>query len=526
MGRVLATPPPIAHHVMLMEDFEPEPAFSSETPRDSLSGKTARGFIWMLGQTVGSKLFSFGTQIALARLLLPRDFGLIALAYTAVALAGVIRQTGIQQILIQRHQQFRRWVNPAFWFEFTVGIATAILLAVASPVAAVVFHSRALIGLILVIAAAAPLSPWVVIPTARLMIDMRFKAIALVNITYNLIAMVISIFLAWKGFGAYSFVVPLPIAGGIRAFWLWQLAKPRVGAKPQFRRWKFLAGDSGLLLATGFLSSIMYQAGSLILGLMYSKAVVGQFFFAFNLSSQVSQLLSQNVLAVLLPTLSRMQHQTQRHSAALLRASRMLGLISIPLSLLLAVVAKPVVIVVYGAKWLPAVPVLQALALAGVAYIPSSPAISAMQSQGRFRPLLLWTAMQTAVYLAAVWVGSRAGGAAGAALAILAYSIVTSPVMIGIALRDRSLWHKIARVYLGPVMAGSIAFVPLGAVLLLWPKFAHQYVLWLGFGVISLALIFPLSAHLFCRSDSKDAWTHAIKFLAARRVNSRREKAG
>ena len=76
VGRVLATPPPIAHHVMLMEDFEPEPAFSSETPRDSLSGKTARGFIWMLGQTVGSKLFSFGTQIALARLLLPRDFGL------------------------------------------------------------------------------------------------------------------------------------------------------------------------------------------------------------------------------------------------------------------------------------------------------------------------------------------------------------------------------------------------------------------------------------------------------------------
>jgi len=484
-------------------------------PTAALGAQAARGFVWMLGQTVGSKIFSFGTQIALARLLLPRDFGLIALAYTAVAFAGVIRQTGIQQILIQRHAHFRRWANPAFWFELAVGIATALLLAIASPVAAIVFHSKALIGLILVIAAAAPLSPWFVIPTARLTIDLRFKAIATVNISYNFIAMAISIVLAWRGFGAYSFVIPLPIAGAIRAIWLWRLAKPRITLNPQFRRWKFLVGDSGLLLATGFLNSVMYQSGSLALGLMYSKSVVGQFFLAFNLSTQVSQLLSQNVLTVLLPAFSRMQNETQRHAAAFLHASRMLAFVSIPLCLTMAVIAKPLVLLVYGAKWLPAVPVLQALALAAVTYVPSSPAITAMQSQGRFRQLFQWTAVQAAVYIVAVGLGARADGATGVALAILAYSVATSPVMIRIALRERSRWREVARVYLGPILSGAIAFAPLGCAFILWPELSHRYFLWLGLGILIPAASFPFTARWLCPSEFKAARGHVTN-LACR----------
>jgi O-antigen/teichoic acid export membrane protein len=485
-----------------------------------MGAQAARGFAWMLGQTFGSKIFSFFTQIVLARILSRSDFGLVALAYTAVAFAGVIRQTGIQQILVQRHANFRRWVNPAFWFEFSVGIATALLLAVASPVAAVVFHSNALTGLILVIAAAAPLSPWFVVPTARLTIDMRFKAIAAVNITYNFIAMAMSIFLAWRGFGAYSFVIPLPIAGVIRAFWLWRLAKPHINPNPQFRRWKFLLGDSGLLLATGFFNSVMYQFGSLVLGLTYPKAVVGQFFLAFNLSTQMSQLLSQNVLTVLLPAFSWMQNQTRRHAAAFLYASRMLAFISIPLCLVMAVIAKPLILLLYGAKWSPAVPVLQALALAAVAYVPSSPAITAMQSQGRFRELFRWTMLQTVAYTVAICIGASAAGATGVALAILAYSIATSPVMIRIALHEGYHWREIIRVYFGPVATGTIAFAPLSGAFILWPELLHRYTLWLGLGIVTPALAFPFAARIFCPSEFRGVWGQVATLAYRGRLGS------
>ncbi len=423
----------------------------------SLSLQTAGGFLWMLGQTVGSKVAGLIGQIVLARLLLPRDFGLVALAYTAVAFTGVIRQTGIQQILIQRQKHFRRWANPAFWFELTVGIATAMLLIVASPVAAVVFHSKALIGLILVIATAAPLSPWFVIPTARLMIDMRFKAIAVANIAYNFIAMAISIVLAWRGFGAYSFVIPLPVAGAIRAFWLWRLAKPRITKKPQLRRWKFLVGDSLLMLAAGFVGSIMFWSGNLVLGVSQSKAAVGQFFFALNLSMQLAQLISQNLGSVLLPALAKLQSSPERQASAILLASRMLAFAGVPACLLLAVVAKPLIVGVYGAKWLPAVGLFQILLVATAISIPGGPAATALQSQGRFGLQLKWISAQAVVLLAAVSFGSWVDSATGVAAANMLFQAIAIPIGIRLGLRAGGNWGEILKVYYGPVCSGILS---------------------------------------------------------------------
>ena len=476
----------------------------------SLTAQAARGFLWTVFQTLGSKITSLLGQIILARLLVPRDFGLVALSIIAVSFASVIRQTGIQQILVQRHKNFRRWANPAFWLELTAGMATALLLAVASPVAAVVFHSKALMGLILVSATAAPLSPWFVVPTARLMIDMRFKAIAAVNIICNFTMTAISVFLAWRGFGAYSFIIPIPVAGAIRAFWLWQLAKPRVNLNPQLRRWKFLVGDSGFMIATGFLNAVMYQAGYLALGLLYPKAAVGQFFFSLNLSTQVGQLLSQNLGGVLLPALAKLQDKPARHAAALMRALRMLAFISTPLCLLLAVVAKPLVVIVYGSKWLPAVPVLEIMALTAAISIPSSPATAALQSQGRFALLFRWTAIQTPIFIATVFVGAWYGGGSGTALAWLLFTLAASPISIHLALRGTTDRRGIAGIYAGPLTASLIWLAAFGGAFFLWPALAEQYLLWWGAAALTMALVYPATSRIFSPPEFAQARAYLV----------------
>jgi O-antigen/teichoic acid export membrane protein len=476
-------------------------AAGSEPGQSTLTHRAASGFFWMLGQTVGSKIFGFATQIVLARLLAPRDFGLVALAYAAVAFVAMIRNTGIQQILVQRHKHFRRWVNPAFWFEFSVGLATAAMLVVAAPVAAAVFHSRPLIGLILVIAAAAPLSPWYVVPSAKLTMEMRFRAIAAVNIGYNLIAMVVSILLAWRGFGAYSFVIPLPVAGVVRAVWLWRLARPPIRFRPQMRRWKFLIGDSGYTLGTGFIFSILAQAGSMALGLFYAKAVVGQYFFAFNLSTQIWQLLSQNLGNVLLPALAKLQDDRPRQVAALLRASRMLAFVGVPMSLLLAVVAKPLILIVYGAKWLPAVPVLQVLAISMAVSLPGSLAYTALQSQGRFRAVFIFTALQLPAFLAAAVVGAGLGGAMGVSVGWLLANLIFSPLWIKIAGGREVSWRRVAAVYAGPFVASAAALAPAAILILWWQTLATRYLLQGLLAAASLAAIYPASSAALCREE-------------------------
>ena len=506
------------------EDLDETSVDTPQTGEDaiSLTARATSGFFWTVGQTLGSKVTSLLGQIILARLLLPRDFGLVALSIIAVSFASVIRQTGIQQILVQRHKNFRRWANPAFWLELAAGMATALLLAAASPIAGLVFHNQALIGLILVSAVAAPLSAWLVIPTARLMIDMRFKAIAAVNIGSNFLLTAMSVFLAWRGFGAYSFILPIPVTGAIRAFWLWRLAKPRINIKPQFRRWKFLVGDSGYMIATGFLNSLMYQAGYLALGLLYPKAAVGQFFFALNLSAQVSLLLSQNLGGVLLPALAKLQDNSARHAAALMRALRMLAFISTPLCLLLAAVAKPLVVVVYGSKWLPAVPVLEIMALTAAISIPSSPATAAIQSQGRFGLLFRWTAIQTPLFITAVFAGAWCGGGVGTAVAWLLFTLVTSPINIKLGVRDSTSWRQIVGIYAGP-LAGSLAAVAaMGAVYLLWPALGQHLVIWGVIAAAVMALIYPILARMFTPAEFTLAKSYAVaaRMRLQRRANT------
>ena len=466
-----------------------------------MAHQTARGFAWLLGQTLGSKLFSFATQIALARILEPHDFGLVALAYTAVSFAGVVRWTGLQQILVQRHERFRRWVNPAFWLELAISTAATLLLAIASPVAAIVFHSQSLIGLILVIASAVPLSPWFVIPTAQLTIDMRFRAIAVINIVYSALVMLLSIFLAWRGFGAYSFVIPLPIAGAIRAAWLWGLARPQIRLKPQLRRWRFLLGDSGSMIAVGFLNSVIFQAGCLVLGIMQSRTEVGEFFLALNLSNQISQLLSQNLGSVLLPVLAKMQRQADRGTGALIGASRLLSFASTPLCLLLAVVAKPLVEVLYGAKWLPAVPMLQIMAITAAVAVPSAPAATALQAQGRFSKLFRWTALQAALFVVMIVLGSGLDGAIGVALMWLVFSLAASPITIMLALGNQSKKRTVLGVYAGPLAAGTLALTVLAAAAALWPYLFTNPLAWLGIATLLTAAVYLLSSPLFCRPE-------------------------
>ncbi len=488
-------------------------ATTPSTPlSQSLTDQTASGFLWMLAQTAGSKIFGFGTQIVLARLLAPHDFGLVALAYAAVSFAAVIRNTGIQQILVQRQRHFRRWANPAFWFELTVSLATALTLVVVAPIAGAVFHSHTIIGLVLIIAAAAPLSPWYVVPSAKLMMDMRFRALAAVNIAYNLAAMVVSVVLAWRGFGPYSFVIPLLVAGLVRVVWLWRLTLPPIRWRLQFRRWRFLVADSFYMVTTSFLLSVMLQAGSLALGFYYAKSVVGQFFLAFNLSSQVWQLLSQNLGSVLLPAFAKLQGDGQRQIAALLRASRMLAFLSVPASLLLATVARPVVLVVYGAKWLPAAPILQILAIGAALGVPSTPAYTSLQSQGKFKSIFLFTLIQFLPFMAAVFAGARMGGAVGASAAWLVLQAVLSPAWIRLACAAG--WREIARVYLGPFAASGLALAPPLLLAWFWRPLSGHYLVYGVVAIASVALIYPLAAWILCRGEMRQFLGQASQLKA------------
>ena len=479
-------------------------------PQTTLSRRTSRGFAWMLAQTLGSKAVGIIGQIFLARLLTPVDFGLVALAYTAAAPASMIRQTGIPTILIQKGSRFDRWANAAFWMDMALGAAAAITLLATAPVGAMLFRSPALVDLLGVIASGALFNAAMTVPQAKMTRDLRFRELASIGLGYNVLAMAISVGLAFMGFGAYSFVIPLPICLGMRALVLWKLAPIKLRWNIQMHRWRAMAGDSGRLLGTSIFSTLQGMSVFTMLGLFRPKAVVGEFSFVANLSSQILQLLSVNFSSVLFPVLSTLKDDPPRQTAAFFRSARALALMGMPVCVAEAVLAKPAIAVIFGAKWLPAVPVLQLLALATAINIVGSATINLMQAQGRFGLTLKWAAASAALNTGLVVLAAWLQGAVLVAAAMLIGTLAIVPAQIlSATLKRGGSPGSVLRIYLPPLLCSAIALTPTGLLELWVPWFDSYHLATLAIGAATAPVIYlPLVWH-FCPGDVDELLSHA-----------------
>ena len=484
-------------------------------PAESLSSRTARGFAWMLAQTLGSKVTGIVGQVILARLLMPRDFGLIALAYLAAGPASILRQTGIPQILVQKGGYFSRWANAAFWMDLALGLAAMVLMLASGPVAAVIFRAPGLVGLVAVVSTSALLNSAITVPQARLTRDLRFRELALVGLGYNLLAAAVSVTAAFWGFGAYSFVLPLPICLSLRALAVWRLAPVRVRLNPQFHRWRAMAADSGRMLTGGLFGLVQGMSGVLALGLFYSQAVVGFFSFAGNLSSQVFVLLSANLANVLFPVLSKLKGEPPRQVAAFFRSARALALAGVPLCLAEAVLARPLLLAVFSAKWLPSAPLLTLLALAAAVGLVGGPAGNLMQAQGRFHLGMKWSMVSAVLFVGLVFAGVKWGGPAWVATANLACALALTPVFLLSATRPGGgTVSAVAEVYLLPILLSALALAPaaLGEFCCAW-LWAQPWAE-LGLAAITAPPIYVILVRRYRRADFDELAGHLMDLWA------------
>ncbi len=487
----------------------PAPALGGGASR--LARRSLGGVAWMIFQTLASKGFGFIGQIILARLLTPHDFGLVGLAYAATAIPNILRQSGVPQILVQKQRTFVRWVTAAFWMEIALGIAAGILMLVAAPYAALAFHAPQLVPIMEVIAPGIAITALFAVPTARLTKDMRFRELALIGLGYNVLAMVLSIVLAAMGWGVYSFVIPLPVVGALRAIALWIAAPTRIGLNPHFRRWPALAGGSSLLMGSVVFQTISRIAEMSCLRAFAPVAVVGDYFFASNLSTQITQVFSTNVAGVLYPALTTMQNESQRQTSAFLRAANLVTLVGMPLCVLESLLAGPLLTLVYGNKWHTAIAPLELLALGAAFMLLMEPALNFLLAQGRFGLQLAWASGSAMIYVPLVFLAAWLGGAVLLAAMVAIYWVIAAPLLTRLVIQaGGGTWRDVAGIFLPPAAMSAAAAAPWLAVRLLAGRLvvpAWQSAL---SGGISFLLIYAALSLWFRRTELTALW-HATR---------------
>ena len=439
---------------------------------DSLGRRALHGLVWMLAQNVVARLSSLLSQLILAALLSSADFGVIGLAYTVTNIASTLLNVGIDDILMQRQSGLRLWTGPAFWISFSLSLAAAILVVLVSPLAAMAYHAPGMVGLLAVFAISMPLGALSTVPMMVLRARMRFGTVAAYTSFEIVVTAVLTTGLAWAGFGAYSFVIPVPIMSAVRAIVLWRLAASGGGFRPQVRRWKYLVGNTAANFTSRVVLMLIGQGDYILLGLLASQDAVGAYYFGFRLAAQPLWTLAGNFGGILFPALVQIKSDPKRQGEMALKASTMLSFCIMPIAMMQAAAAAPLVIGLFGQRWVAAIPIIQLLSI-GLSFEAVSWSAGALLSaRGGFVIGMRFLLAQMPLFFLLIVLGGLWDKAVGVAWGICIYYAVTQPVYVRYIFRLVGVTTgQVALIYLKPAL---YAVLSVGTALLIssLPAFA------------------------------------------------------
>src|SRR5271166_4138310 len=311
-------------------------AGSGELP---LRSRVARSIFWLAWSRGVAQLLSFATTVLVARILVPADFGVMALAGMFIATAGVLTEMGLGGAIVQFRDLDRRELNTCFWITVTLAAIAYAVLALGASVIAGWFAVPRLAEVLPVLALGLPVNACSVVSGSLLR-----KRLALDRVSQ---AEIIGAVTGWFVRGAV-----------ILTFAPW-LPGLRIGGE----RAKELIHFSLTTLGISILWAIREQSDVAVIGKITGQVTVGLYSMAKDLAMLPTAKISSVVFLLSSPMMAELQTDIAAMRRAFFRAVRLTASIALPASAGMALVADDMVAVLLGPKWLPAVPVLRLLCL-------------------------------------------------------------------------------------------------------------------------------------------------------------------
>jgi O-antigen/teichoic acid export membrane protein len=393
---------------------------SVNTPTRGIGTHTARGMVWAYGSYVGGRLLVLGSTAVLARVLTPDDFGLVALALTFMALLEAIKDLGLSQALVaQRGQDIEERANTVFFAGVAIGFCLSAIIAAASPLAASFFHQPELRGITAALGCNFLLRSLGATHYALAQKRLDFRTRTVAEFADVVVRGSTGIVLALAGLGAWALVIGYLVGTVMLTATLWVMVdwRPRLRVRRTHLRemMQFGATLSGVDITNAIMSNVDY----IFVGRVLGPVALGLYTLAYRLPELLMINLSTVASLVLFPAFSAVDRRSL--SRAFLISFRFTLMISLPIAVGMVILAKPIVLTLFGPKWEHAAGAMQVLAIFGLAMATSIPAGTAYKATGRAGVLLALALVRlpALTILLALFVG-RGIVAAGACQAVIA----------------------------------------------------------------------------------------------------------
>lgn len=348
-----------------------------------LKKKTISGIIWSFGSQGGKQVSQFIITAVLARLLSPKDFGLLGMATVFTGFVTLFAELGVSGALIQKQNVDDNHLSSAFWLNIVVGIILTLIFIALAPLIAGFYNKPELKPILIVLSFNFVLSSFTVIQQTILTKDMDFRALAVRDVTAVIISGIVGIYLAYNGHGVWSLVYQLLTFTFVNGFLLWILSKWRpkfifsiTAIKDIFH---FSANMTGFNILGYFSGNIDY----LLIGRFLGSESLGYYTLAYKLMMVPLRNVTAVISKVMFPVFSQIQNDLEKVCKTYLKMIKAIAFITVPAMFGLFVIAPEFINIIYGPKWSPVIGLVKIFCFCGIAQSIGGTVVNIRLSQGK-----------------------------------------------------------------------------------------------------------------------------------------------
>lgn len=449
-------------------------AFTPTGDARELKVRSATGAAMTLAAQGIRFVLQFGSQVALTRMLLPTDFGLIAMVAPLIAAALLLTDLGLSAATIQRPTISQSELSSLFWLNVLIGVMLTVVAAAAAPLMTHFYRTPALLPVEIAMSATLLIASLGAQHFAILNRRLQFGAIAIIEVGALLVSVVVGVGGALSGLGYWS-LVTMQIANGVAmtvmawAFTRWRPSRPRI-ERHAFHLIRF----GGTVTGYNLLGYLITNLGSVLIGARFGAGSLGIYDRAYKLIFQPLWQMTAPASRVAVPLLSRLAADEEDYRSSYLAMLGGVLLLTIPGLLCAAAFAAPIVRVLLGERWIAAAPIFGWLALCALLLQLRQAAGWLFVSQGRAEEQLKWGGLGSLAIVLSYLVGIHWGPVGVAMAMAVATAAIQVPLIWWAVTRSGPIRPKDAISLLAPLGAASVVT---GAILAM---LAHQPV-WTSF---------------------------------------------
>ncbi len=327
----------------------------------NLTQQASNGALWGMVSNISVSGISFLGTVFLARMLSPRDFGLIGMAVLVMGIVDLFGNLGLGSALVQKKNVDGEDLATFFWSSIFVSILLILLSVIFAPFAALFFKESAIKWIIIFLSFNFLIAAFSSVQTTLLYKNIQLKNIGVIEVTSRIVRVLIMLTCAMIGLKFWSIVIGMVVERILKTFLFYFSIKwqpvflfSKAKFKELFRFGKNMYGE-------GFLNYLSRNVDFIITGRLLGVKMFGFYQFSFNLPYLVQAYVQDGIAPVAFPVFSKANGDKERVARGMFRAVKFISIIIFPLMVLLSFCSADFITIVYGVKWLLAAPPLRLL---------------------------------------------------------------------------------------------------------------------------------------------------------------------